>query len=144
MKIRIAQTASEKEQAFQVRQTVFVLEQRVPPEEEMDEYDEQSIHFLGVVDEKPVAASRLRFIDIYGKLERICVLQSYRGQSFGKQMIQFMEKYIWENGYTNAKLNAQTHALNFYKHLGYKVISDTFLDAGIPHVTMIKELSKPV
>jgi len=122
VKIHKVQQASEKEQAFQIRQTVFIHEQNVPPEEELDEYDDTSIHFLGLEDDKPVAAARLRFLDTYGKLERICVLSPYRGQSFGKQMIRFMEKTILENGYSAAKLNAQTHAEDFYKNIGYKTI----------------------
>lgn len=141
MNIQIVRNASEQEQAFQIRKKVFIEEQHVPEEEEMDEYDKQAIHFLGTTNDKPIATSRLRFVEKYGKLERICILLDYRGQSFGKQIIQFMEKTISENGYTMSKLNAQTHAEEFYKRLGYETISDTFLDAGIPHVTMTKLLS---
>ncbi|HLR02823.1 MAG TPA: GNAT family N-acetyltransferase [Virgibacillus sp.] len=128
-------------QAFEIRKKVFIQEQHVPAEEEMDEHDDTAIHFLGLEDEEPIATSRLRFVDQYGKLERICVLPDCRGQSFGKQMILFMEKTISENGYTMSKLNAQTHAEEFYKRLGYETTSDIFMDAGIPHVTMVKKLS---
>lgn len=136
----IAQTDTEQEmeQAFQVRTTVFVKEQHVPPEEEMDHLDKEAIHFVGIQDAHPIAASRLRFAEDYGKLERICVLQQERGKSFGAQLITHMEDVITQHGYQKAKLNAQTHAVNFYKHLGYEIISGEFLDAGIPHVTMIK------
>lgn len=145
MNIFIVQNESEKEQVFHVRTTVFVKEQNVPAEEEIDEHDDDAVHFLGIIDNKPIAASRLRFVDTYGKLERISVLTEYRGQSFGKQIMHFMEKTILENGFFTAKLHAQTHAEDFYKHLGYETVSGTFLDAGIPHVTMIKNLSqKPV
>src|SRR5699024_1889532 len=125
-----------------IRRIVFIEEQHVPEGEEMDEYDEHAIHFLGITNDNPIAASRLRFVDKHGKLERICVLPSYRGKSFGKKMIQFMEKTIIQNGYSMSKLNAQTHAEEFYRRLGYETVSDIFLDAGIPHVTMTKTLSK--
>lgn len=51
-----------------------------------------------------------------------------------------MEKAIAQKGYQKAKLNAQTHAEDFYKKLEYKTVSGEFLDAGIPHITMVKEL----
>ncbi|WP_067729611.1 GNAT family N-acetyltransferase [Oceanobacillus damuensis] len=140
MIIKTAEKREELEHAYQVRMKVFVEEQRVPPEEELDEHDATAMHFIAFDDETPIAASRLRFVDEYGKLERICVLKEYRGHSHGKQLIQEMEKMITGKGYNKAKLNAQTHAEAFYKKLGYKTVSGKFLDAGIPHVTMIKEL----
>lgn len=140
MNIKIAKTAEEKKQAYDVRTSVFVKEQQVPPEEELDEFDETAIHFVGFMDEQPIAASRLRFVEEHGKLERICILKEYRGKSYGRAMMEAMEATIKEKGYVKAKLNAQTHAEEFYKKLGYHTVSDEFLDAGIPHVTMIKEL----
>lgn len=139
MIIKVAETKEEKEQAYQVRTTVFVEEQKVPPEEELDEYDETAIHFIGYENNEAIAASRLRFVDEYGKLERICVQKEHRGKSYGKAVIQAMETVIKEKGYSKAKLNAQTHAEAFYEKLGYKTVSGEFMDAGIPHVTMIKE-----
>ncbi|WP_188455664.1 GNAT family N-acetyltransferase [Virgibacillus oceani] len=141
MNIKLAETPQEKELAFHVRTVVFVEEQKVPPEEELDHHDETAIHFICYQGETPIAASRLRFVDEYGKLERICVLKEERGKSHGAQLIQAMEAEILHNGYTKAKLNAQTHAENFYKRLGYETVSGEFLDAGIPHVTMIKKLT---
>ncbi|WP_249870101.1 GNAT family N-acetyltransferase [Oceanobacillus saliphilus] len=140
MNVKIANKREELEHAYQVRMNVFVDEQHVPAEEELDEHDATAIHFVAYDNEKPIAASRLRFVEEYGKLERICVLKEYRGHSHGKYMILEMEKVITDKGYKKAKLNAQTHAEAFYKKLGYETVSGEFLDAGIPHVTMIKEL----
>lgn len=140
MIIKIADTKQDIKKAYDVRAVVFIHEQNVPPELEHDEHDEEAIHLIGYKDNQPIAASRVRFIDNYGKLERICVLKEYRGESYGSQMIQFMEGIIAQHGYHQATLNAQTHAENFYKHLGYHTVSDEFLDAGIPHVTMVKKL----
>lgn len=140
MIVQEVNTQQAREDAFYVRMTVFVKEQNVPVEEEIDAYDETAIHFIGYEAEAPVAASRLRFEDDYGKLERICVMKEHRGKHFGQMLMHEMEKMIREKGYKKAKLNAQTHAEAFYKQLGYETVSDTFLDAGIPHVTMIKTL----
>ncbi|MFD1040693.1 GNAT family N-acetyltransferase [Virgibacillus byunsanensis] len=141
MDIKIIQTNEEREQAYQVRTVVFVEEQKVPPEEEVDQHEEEAIHFVGYEDGKPIAASRLRLVESYGKLERICVMKEHRGKSYGSQIIQAMEDEISKNGYKKAKLNAQTHAEDFYQHLGYETISGEFMDAGIPHVTMVKQLN---
>ncbi|GAB4073974.1 GNAT family N-acetyltransferase [Barrientosiimonas marina] len=141
MNVKVVETAEEKQQAFAVRTTVFVDEQQVPADEEIDAYDEEAIHLLGYDAGSPVAVGRVRFADSLGKLERICVLKQQRGQSLGTQMIQAMETIIKNAGYTEAQLNAQTHAIHFYKRLGYHAISEEFMEAGIPHVAMSKQLS---
>lgn len=142
--LQISQVTNERERndAYSIRQEVFIDEQGVPIEDEMDEYDEQAIHFVGYVEERPVLASRLRFVDEYGKLERICVVKDERGNHYGKEIIGRMEEVIVKHGYFKAKLNAQKYAEEFYEKLGYEKVSNEFLDAGIPHVTMIKDLSK--
>lgn len=140
MNIKVATTKQEMDDIYHVRMVVFVEEQKVPPEEEIDDHEESSIHFIGYEAGKPAAASRLRLVDGYGKLERICVLKELRGKHFGQQMINAMEEKIIEKGYKKAKLNAQTHAEGFYERLGYQTVSGEFMDAGIPHVTMVKEL----
>lgn len=140
MNIQIAEIDKQREQAYHVRMVVFVEEQKVPVDEELDAYDEEAIHFIGYQHKLPIAAGRLRFTDDYGKLERICILKPKRGNSYGKQLIQEMEETILSHGYAKAKLGAQIQAQGFYQRLGYETISDEFLDAGIPHVMMEKEL----
>ena len=144
MKIKIVESNEEKKQAYYIRTKVFVEEQKVSIEEEIDEYENEAIHFVGYQDNVPIAASRLRLVEDFGKLERICILKNYRGNSHGTQIIQAMETVIINNGYSKAKLNAQTQAVSFYERLGYKTISGTFLDAGIPHVTMTKQFNKAI
>jgi len=139
--IKVVETKEEKNQVFQIRTTVFVDEQKVSIEEEIDEFEDSAIHFIGYENEVPVAASRLRWVDEYGKIERVCILKEYRGKSYGTDMINRMEVEVTKKGYTKTKLNAQTRAVDFYKRLGYKVVSGEFLDAGIPHVTMTKQIN---
>lgn len=140
MNIHIIETPKEKALAMQIRFAVFVDEQKVPAELEIDEHEAAAIHFIGYDNDEPVGASRIRFVDDYGKLERICILENHRGKHYGKQIIQAMENEIKRQNYNQAKLNAQTHAENFYHKLGYKTISEPFMDAGIPHIEMIKQL----
>ncbi|WP_338048992.1 GNAT family N-acetyltransferase [Pontibacillus halophilus] len=141
MNIIEATSKAQIEDAYAIRRDVFVNEQGVSLDEEMDEHDDSATHLVGYLEDEAVAASRLRFVDKYGKFERISVLSSKRGKSFGKQMIEAMETITRNRGYHYAKLNAQVQALGFYQSLGYEVVSDEFLDAGIPHVTMTKALA---
>ncbi|UOQ43406.1 GNAT family N-acetyltransferase [Halobacillus salinarum] len=141
MKIFVAEQPDQKTDAFLVRRLVFIEEQKVPEDLEHDEYDKDAVHLVGYENGRPVAAARIRFAGDYGKLERICVLVEKRGLSYGKQMIQFMEEVIHNQNYSLVKLNAQTHAESFYKSLDYKTVSEPFMDAGIPHVAMLKTMT---
>ncbi|WP_176757497.1 GNAT family N-acetyltransferase [Salimicrobium halophilum] len=138
MDIKVVETEQEKKDAYSVRRDVFIEEQGVTEEEEHDGLDEVAVHFVGYEEGKPVAASRLRLMDSYGKLERICVMKDHRGRSFGKEIILEMEEYVAKQGRDTSKLNAQTRAEGFYQSLGYHTTSGEFMDANIPHVAMEK------
>lgn len=140
MKMILVQTDKEMQDALLVRKEVFVNEQNVPLEEEIDEYENSSTHFVLYNQDEPAGAGRFRLKDGVGKVERICVQADYRRKGAGKIIMQFVEKYAKENGVPALKLNAQTHAIPFYENLGYSVTSDEFLDAGIPHKSMEKIL----
>lgn len=75
MNLKTVETKEELQDAYHVRMEVFVDEQNVPPEEEIDEFEKIATHFVMYDQDKPIAASRLRFVDEYGKLERICVVK---------------------------------------------------------------------
>ena len=140
MTVKIVENQKELEDAFSVRKTVFIHEQNVPAEEEIDQYEDDSTHFVFYKDKVPTGAGRFRPVDGYGKVERICVLKEARKTGAGKAIMDEIEKFASINGLRKLKLNAQTHAIPFYSGLGYKIISEEFMDAGIPHKTMVKEL----
>ncbi|WP_203249041.1 GNAT family N-acetyltransferase [Sporosarcina beigongshangi] len=130
--------------AFHIRKEVFVKEQNVPLDEEFDEFDtldELSEHILVYYNEQPVGTGRVRWVDGFGKLERICILEPYRKFGLGKVIIGTLEEIAEERGLSRVKLNGQTHAEGFYKKLGYQTSSSSFMEAGIPHVVMTKELA---
>ncbi|GAF66274.1 GNAT family N-acetyltransferase [Alkalihalobacillus trypoxylicola] len=143
MKVLKVQSEQQLQDAFFIRKKVFVEEQKVSIEEEIDQFEDAATHFVAYSDENEViGAARLREVDGYGKIERVCIDQSQRGTGAGKQLMLFVIDEIQSRGIKKAKLNAQTQAENFYKRLGFETISkETFLDAGIPHVTMTKEWS---
>jgi len=129
--------------AFYIRKEVFVKEQGVPLEDEFDEFDKlngQCEHILVYYEEQPVGTGRVRWVDEFGKLERICILEHYRKFGLGKIIITALEEIAQEGGTTRVKLHGQTQAQGFYKKLGYQTSSSVFIEDGIPHLLMTKEL----
>ncbi|KAA0565307.1 GNAT family N-acetyltransferase [Bacillus sp. CH30_1T] len=140
MKVEVAKTENQIQEVFKIRKTVFVEEQKVPLEEEIDEFENEATHFVLYDQTVAVGAGRFRILDGIGKVERICVLESVRGKGAGREIMLAIEEHAKQQPLSQLKLNAQTYAIPFYEGLGYKVTSDEFLDAGIPHKTMKKDI----
>lgn len=144
MKTRKITKQTELEQAFQIREEVFVHEQAVPLADEFDEYDDlqaQADHVLAWYHDKPVGAGRIRYVDGVGKLERICILQPFRSLGIGKMIIHALEEIAVENHISRVKLHGQSQAEGFYHKLGYEMASEEFMEDGILHILMVKELT---
>lgn len=134
-------TPQELQLAFQVRKEVFVEEQHVPIDIEIDNYEESSNHFIVLYNGEAVATVRLRKIDTYiGKVERLCVLQYVRGKKIGQLLMEAIEQFARSNELTQLILNAQSSAIPFYEKYDYQIISEVFYEANIPHRTMTKQL----
>ena len=140
MEVIIVKTEQELADAFEVRRTVFVGEQNVPEEEEIDQHESEAVHFVLYNEGNAAGAGRFRVLDGIGKVERICVLKESRNSGAGVAVMNKIEDYAKSQGITSLKLNAQTHAIPFYSRLGYETVSEEFLDAGIPHKTMKKTI----
>lgn len=140
MKIKLITTKQELEKAFEIRKKVFVEEQKVSIEEEFDKYETSCEHILAFNTNQAIATARLRVVDNIAKLERICVLPLYRKEGIGKKLIKALEEIALNKQLKKAKLHAQTKAQSFYEKLGYKVVDKPFVEAGIEHILMIKEL----
>nr|WP_017811282.1 MULTISPECIES: GNAT family N-acetyltransferase [Paenibacillus] len=143
--IQIKQVENEYEldHCLFIRKIVFVNEQGVPLADEYDEWDNYSAgipHIIAYDGEQPVGTARLREVDGIAKLERICVVDTHRKYGIGQMLVQKLEEMSKSHGLTRAKLHGQTQARGFYERLGYTADSDEFLEDGIPHIRMIKEL----
>jgi predicted GNAT family N-acyltransferase len=139
-------TREKLQEAFQIRMEVFVDEQQVPKDLEMDEYDAspETAHHILVVTEDGVPAATGRFIEYKpdtAKMQRIAVRKPFRGKGTGRALMSALEAWAKEKGYSYSLLDAQCQAEPFYQKLGYVTVSpEKFLDAGIPHVRMKKPL----
>lgn len=108
--------------------------------DEFDTLDAPCDHILIYYNEQPVGTGRLRIVDKYGKLERICLLQAYRKYGLGKEIVKSLEEIAVDRGVTQVKLHGQSQAEGFYKKLGYQTSSNVFMEDGIPHILMTKKL----
>lgn len=141
MELKITDDPKYYNQCLEIRKEVFVEEQNVPLELEVDEYEKESVNILLTLDDRPLGTVRYRDMgDGLIKVERMAVRKIARGLHLGQTLMNFVHIHAKENGYTRAKLSAQMHAIKFYEKLGYHVSSDEFDDAGIPHKYMEKEL----
>jgi predicted GNAT family N-acyltransferase len=138
-------TQAQLQECLYIRQQVFVEEQKVPVELEIDEKDDSprsSHHMLLIVEGHPAAASRwYAYNEETAKLQRIAVLMEYRDKGLGKRLVTAMEEQARELGLSYAMLDGQCQVETFYHKLGYVTLSEEpFDDAGIPHVRMKKRI----
>jgi predicted GNAT family N-acyltransferase len=121
-----------------IRETVFVKEQQVPVELEWDEFDSDCLHLLAIdTSGRPIGTARL-LLD--GHIGRMAVLKEWRGKGVGSAMLRRILAETNDRHIRQAVLNAQTAAAGFYKKFGFQVVGEEFIDAGIPHVKMIREM----
>ncbi len=126
--------------AFEVRRAVFVREQRVPEEEEIDAHDRSdasACHALIAEAGSPVAAGRFfARPDGAAQIGRMAVLATHRGRGYGRALLDALVAEAQRRGYRRVVLHAQTHARGFYEGAGFDAHGPEFLDAGILHVEM--------
>lgn len=134
--VLIAQTPADLTLCYNIRKAVFVEEQAVPLELEMDEYDATATHFLLREGEAPLATARL--LDKHGlaKIGRVAVVREARRRGLGLTLMQAVLEEARRQGFTEAVLDSQTYAIPFYERLGFIAEGEEFDDAGIPHYLM--------
>jgi predicted GNAT family N-acyltransferase len=132
---------SQLKQCMEIRRRVFIEEQSVPENEEIDDHDRLddpiATHFLFYEEGRLIGTIRcLRKSDTILKIGRVAVSSEERGKGFGYAMMNLVEAFHPECG--RYVLDAQTHAIPFYLKCGYTINGDVFMDAGIPHQHMEK------
>lgn len=127
-----------------IRFAVFVDEQRVPPEIELDEHDTidaQALHVLARIDGEIVGTGRFYMRSDEGvQIGRMAVLRAHRGSGVGRAMLDALVAQARLRGCARVVLHAQTHAIGFYERAGFRKHGPEFDDAGIAHVEMIRML----
>lgn len=125
---------------FSIRQTVFVDEQKVRAEEEYDEFENTSTHFLAWVDGKPCGTARWRRTSNGVKMERFAVLSDCRGKGVGKALVRAVLDDIFSQQpepIESIYLHAQLPAMPLYASFGFVAVGSQFEEAGIQHYKMV-------
>ncbi|MEY2934955.1 MAG: hypothetical protein RL033_5704 [Pseudomonadota bacterium] len=143
MSIRVVEAVTEAERALgrALRHAVFVAEQAVPPEVEVDGLDDECQHFLALLrqtaaeaDDAAVATARARITKRGWKIERVAVGRVHRGRSVGAALVGHMLAQA-PRGLT-VYVHAQESALGFWQRMGFVAEGPAFVEGGIPHRLM--------
>lgn len=140
-------TAEQMAAALEIRRRVFIEEQQVPEDEEIDHHDgdpatvTSAVHVLATLDGEPVGTARLLLDDAdhgdggpgYPHVGRVAVLAEHRRRHVGDALMRALHEEARSRGYEGITLGAQLHAIPFYEQLDYVARGEVFLDAGIEH-----------
>lgn len=124
--------------AIPIRFSVFVEEQGVAPEIELDNNDASCMHAVAFVEDEAVATGRL-LPD--GHIGRMAVLRTWRRRGIGGALLQALIECARLRGDRSVVLSAQTQALGFYRAFGFVEQGPEFMEAGIPHRAMSRSLA---
>jgi predicted GNAT family N-acyltransferase len=139
--IKLVETEAELEAAIGVRFRVFVAEQQVPAEEELDEFDATATHAIAIHNGQVVATGRVVYgnEDSAARIGRMAVDVQWRRQGIGRRILKFLEDEAAAQGVNTYILNAQEYVKDFYAAHGYVERGQPFVEVDIPHVLMRKQ-----
>jgi predicted GNAT family N-acyltransferase len=142
--IRWARDGADLRGAIAVRERVFVEEQGVPVEEEVDGRDDQALHLVALAPAggQVIGTLRLLFDADTVKIGRVAVERDWRGQRIAARMLDRSLTEARARGARRARLASQLDVVGLYERAGFTVESDVFEDAGIPHVWMGRGLTE--
>lgn len=122
--------------AFALRREVFVWEQKVPEEEELDSYDLSATHYVAVAEGNVVATLRLIAQPEHIKIGRVAVQQAWRGRGVARKLIEKAMADARAKGNERFYLTAQSDKLGLYEKLGFVAFGPELMDGGMPHRAM--------
>ena len=118
-----------------IRHEVFVGEQNVPDELEIDGLDDEAKHVLAFVDDVPIGTGRI-LSD--GHIGRVAVLKNFRGLGIGKSIMKELIKWAQDISLKKVWLSSQWHAHSFYLDLDFVCVGEIYKEAGIDHIKMFR------
>ena len=137
VRVRKVSTRADLEKAFAIRTRVFVKEQGVPQEMELDRDDRRAIHFLATRSGKAIGTARVAMRRGAAKIGRMAVLRSYRKKGVGKKLLRRAVFAAKQLGAKKIYLHAQVPVIGFYERFGFRSVGPAFDEAGIPHRKMV-------
>jgi predicted GNAT family N-acyltransferase len=137
--LQITKISSEPDlqKAFDIRMRVFVKEQRVPRDIELDNDDDRAVHFLATIAGKTIGTARIVMRRGSAKIGRMAVLKSHRRKGVGKKLLKHAVVCAKKLGARKIYLHAQVAVIGFYQRAGFRCVGPVFDEGGIPHRKMI-------
>lgn len=135
--MRQVSSAKELKTVYTIRTRVFVKEQGVPEEIELDRDDKRALHFLASIAGKAVATARVVMRHGNAKIGRMAVLKSYRGKGIGTKLLKRAIVVAKKQNARTIYLHAQVPVIGFYEGMAFRCVGPIFKEAGIPHRKMI-------
>ena len=131
----------ELEAAFEVRRRVFVGEQGISEDEELDNLDKEALHMVAKDGDIVIGTARVLFLTgNQAKLERMAILKPYRRRGIGGRIIAFVSEELSKKQVEQVILHAQYEVTAFYKSCGFEESGPIFWEAGIKHIKMQRRL----
>ena len=139
--MRLARGAGEIEEALELRQRVFSVEQGVDPEADQDGRDPEALHLIAFADGTLCGTCRLLMEGQVARLGRMAVDSGCRRRGVGRAVLETAERMARRAGAERVRLHAQARASDFYARSGYSPYGEPFVEEGIAHVAMEKPLA---
>lgn len=141
IRVKKIENQEELDQAFAIREKVFIEEQECDRDEEFDEFDSESVHFIAYYQGQVAGTSRYRKTNKGIKLERFAVLKEFRGSGIGKRLVSTVLADVFHHHNqkgTLIYLHAQVSAMALYAKYDFKKVGEMFVEAKIEHFEMQK------
>jgi len=133
------------QEAYLIREQVFIHEQGVPENMELDGFDPTSQHALAYEGKLCVGTGRLVHLDDHhAQIGRMAVLSTFRKRGIGKAILNHLIALAKEEGVLTLMLHSQVSAIPFYAKLGFIAQGSIYDEAGIPHRNMMLLLPKTI
>ncbi len=138
LQIRLARWEQDSAAIRSVRNTVFSDEQGISETLDFDGRDHECVHVLAQIGEGEAIGTARMLPD--GHVGRIAVHKKWRGRGVGMRLVEFLTDVARERGFAKIHLHSQVQAAGFYARLGFEERGETFMEAGIEHMLMVRIL----
>lgn len=138
--VSVAQTPADFFQLIRLREEVFVVEQHVPIQIELDEHDDRATHLIVRLGSDLIGTARLVVDGSLGKIGRMAIQYAYRRNKVGHALMDHLVRLARDKGLTRLVLHAQEQTVAFYRKMGFQPEGPAFQEAGISHRKMVRSL----
>ena len=138
LQVRLARWECDSAAIRSVRNTVFSVEQGISKNLDFDGRDHECVQVLASWGDGEIVGTARMLPD--GHVGRIAVHKAWRGRGVGTRLVEYLTEVAREQGIAEIYLHSQSQAAEFYSRLGFEIRGDAFMEAGIEHVLMVRNL----